>query len=203
MDRGYLRRLFPKSGSVWLTVSIISLGVVVGLIAFLFKESEAISYMSDDPKTCVNCHVMIPEYNSWMKSSHREWTTCNDCHVPQDSIVKKYFFKAKDGLYHASVFTLRQEPQVIRIKSASQEVVQQNCIRCHLSQVTDVKYSSWIDKHVEKRVERTCWSCHQEVPHTRVHGLSSTRFTLAPIPTKTDNKIIPDWLVEKLAKNKK
>ena len=41
-------------------------------------------------------------------------------------------FKAKDGLYHATVFTARAEPDVIEMQEASQEVVQDNCIRCHV-----------------------------------------------------------------------
>lgn len=186
-------KLFPYK-SRWLPFAIVIFGSIVGLSIFLAKESEVVSYMGDDPKTCVNCHVMTSEYNSWMHSSHRESTTCNSCHVPHDNIVNKYFFKAKDGLYHASVFTLRNEPQVIFMKEASQEVVQENCIRCHTQQVTDVKLTSWIDKHKDNRTDRQCWDCHREVPHGRVHGLSSTRYTLAPIPTNSELDVIPDWL---------
>lgn len=191
--------LFPYQ-SRWLPYAIVIFGSIVGLSFFLAKESEVVSYMGDDPKTCVNCHVMTSEYNSWMHSSHREATTCNSCHVPHDNIVSKYYFKAKDGLYHASVFTLRQEPQVIFMKEASQEVVQNNCIRCHQQQVTDVKLSSWLDNHQENRTGRKCWECHREVPHGKVHGLSSTRFTLAPIPTNPELDVIPDWLSQEMNK---
>ena len=30
-----------------------------------------------------------------------------------------------------TMFTFRMEPQVIRIKDAGRDVVQENCIRCH------------------------------------------------------------------------
>jgi cytochrome c nitrite reductase small subunit len=186
--------------SRWLPYAIVIFGSIVGLSFFLAKESEVVSYMGDDPKTCVNCHVMTSEYNSWMHSSHREATTCNSCHVPHNNIVNKYFFKAKDGLYHASVFTLRQEPQVIFMKEASQEVVQNNCIRCHKQQVTDVKLSSWLENHDENRTGRKCWDCHREVPHGKVHGLSSTRFTLAPLPTDPEKDVIPEWLLKEMNK---
>lgn len=186
--------------SRWLPYAIVIFGSIVGLSFFLAKESEVVSYMGDDPKTCVNCHVMTSEYNSWMHSSHREVTTCNECHVPHNNIVNKYFFKAKDGLYHATVFTLRQEPQVIFMKEASQEVVQNNCIRCHNQQVTDVKLSSWLDNHSENRTGRKCWECHREVPHGKVHGLSSTRFTLAPLPTDPEKDVIPEWLLKEMNK---
>lgn len=186
--------------SRWLPYAIVIFGSIVGLSTFLAKESEVISYMGDDPKTCVNCHVMTSEYNSWMHSSHREATSCNDCHVPHNNIVNKYFFKAKDGLYHASVFTLRNEPQVIEMKEASQEVVQNNCIRCHTNQVTDVKLSSWLDNHADNRTGRKCWECHREVPHGRVHGLASTKYTIAPIPTDPEKDVIPSWLQTEMNK---
>ena len=74
---------------------------------------------------------MAPQYATWMHSSHRERATCNDCHVPHDNVFNTYYFKAKDGLRHATVFTMRGEPQVIKIKEEGHHVVHQNCIRCH------------------------------------------------------------------------
>jgi cytochrome c nitrite reductase small subunit len=143
---------------------------------------------------------MTSEYNSWMHSSHREVASCNDCHVPHNNFVNKYYFKAKDGMYHASVFTLRKEPQVITMKEESQEVVQNNCVRCHKQQVTDVKLTSWIDKHEANRTDRKCWDCHRELPHGRVHGLSSTKFTIAPIPTDIEKDVVPEWLKNEIKK---
>ena len=32
-----------------------------------------------------------------------------DGHVPHDSFIRKYYFKASDGLRHATIFTLRKE----------------------------------------------------------------------------------------------
>ncbi|WP_435139579.1 cytochrome c nitrite reductase small subunit [Formosa sp. A9] len=192
--------LLPDKHSRWLPVAIVILGSIVGLGLFLAKESEVVSYMTDDPKACVNCHVMTSEYNSWMHSSHREVASCNGCHVPHDNIANTYFFKAKDGLYHASVFTMRNEPQVIFMKEASQEVVQQNCIRCHQQQITDTKLTSWVEAHQSNRTDRQCWDCHREVPHGSVHGLSSTKYTIAPIPTDPEKDVIPEWLKEEIKK---
>ena len=73
------------------------------------------------------------------------------------------------------------------MKEASQEVVQQNCIRCHLQQVTQVKYDGWIDGHRENRTGRQCWSCHKQVPHGKVHGLSTIKFNVAPLPLIISN----------------
>ncbi len=176
----------------WRLPVIILLGAICGLGMYAMVESKALSYLSDDPKTCANCHVMTPQYTTWQNSSHREWASCNDCHVPQDNVFKKYFFKAKDGLYHASVFTTRGEPEVIRMHEAGDKVVQSNCIRCHQDQVTDAKTESMVEDHYKNRTEKKCWTCHQEVPHGSIHSLSSVKYY-----GKIDEEhqeTVPDWL---------
>ena len=194
------REILPPKTSRWRPTAVILIATIFGISAFMAKESEVVSYMSDNPQACVNCHVMTPVYNSWMHSSHREWTSCNDCHVPQNNVFNKYYFKAKDGLFHASVFTLRQEPDVMFMREASAEVVQDNCIRCHVQQVTQTKYDGFIDDHVKNRTDRKCWSCHQEVPHGTVHGLSTVKYNIAPIPTDEAEAVIPSWLEKEMEK---
>lgn len=195
------RALIPPKE--WRLPVIILLGAICGLGMYAMVESKAISYLSDDPKTCANCHVMTPQYTTWQNSSHRQWASCNDCHVPQDNVFKKYFFKAKDGLYHASVFTSRTEPEVIRMHEAGNKVVQSNCIRCHGDQVVDARTESLVEDHYENRTTRKCWSCHQEVPHGSIHSLSSVKY-YGKIDEK-HNATVPDWLRKYLkeSKNKK
>ena len=175
-------------------VAILS-GGMMGFILIILRISNAVSYLGDDPRTCINCHVMTPQFITWEHSSHREVATCNDCHVPQDNMVNKYYFKAKDGLYHAAMFTLRLEPQTISMKNASVQAVQANCIRCHVDQVTDAKMMSWVDNHYENRTGRTCWQCHKETPHGRVRSLSATGFQIEPLPIREKQQVfVPDWL---------
>jgi len=159
----------------------ILIAVLIGLFAFLFHTSKASSYLSDNPKTCVNCHIMSPQYSTWQHSSHRERAHCNDCHVPHNNIFNKYLFKAKDGMRHASMFTLRMEPQVIFIKDAGKEVVQKNCIRCHKNLITDDKLLARTDIIDHARMDRKCWDCHREVPHGRVNSLSSVPNPMVPV----------------------
>jgi cytochrome c nitrite reductase small subunit len=182
-----LHFLPPKA---WRFPVLLLIGILIGLFCFLFYVSKAYSYLSDDPKTCVNCHIMAPQYATWGHSSHREYTNCNDCHVPHNNVANKYFFKAKDGMRHASMFALRLEPQVIFIHEAGRDVVHQNCVRCHSKLLDDPKLSTSVKNLHAQRTERVCWECHREVPHGRVNSLSSTPYARVPLPESP----VPEWL---------
>lgn len=175
---------------IWQFSVITLIGVIVGLGFYILYISNAVSYLSDDPKACVNCHVMTPQYATWERSSHGKVATCNECHVPQDNFVNTYLFKAKDGLRHATMFTFRLEPQVMRIKDAGKEAVQRNCIRCHSNQIHPIALRAINNRSVEDQRPGYCWDCHREVPHGRVNSLSATPYAQTP-----DYKpIMSDWL---------
>jgi cytochrome c nitrite reductase small subunit len=105
-------------------------------------------------------------------------------------VFNKYFFKAKDGLRHATIFTLRKEPQVIFIREAGQEVVHKNCIRCHSELLTDSRLMAYNTETDKYRKERKCWECHRETPHGRVNSLSSVPYARVPLP----GSLTPDWI---------
>lgn len=174
----------------WKIPVIIILGIFTGLLLTVLKISNAVSYLSDDPKACVNCHIMSPQYATWERGSHGRVTVCNDCHVPQDNFFRKYYFKASDGLRHATMFTFRMEPQVIQIKEAGKKAVQENCIRCHENLVHPVSVRYLGNKMIIDKDETYCWDCHRDTPHGRVNSLSSTPYALVPKP----NPIMPEWL---------
>lgn len=159
-------------------------GIFVGMSAYLAHLSNATSYMSDDPKACINCHIMNPEYASWKHSSHANVTTCNDCHVPHDSWLSKMAYKAKDGIRHSTVFTLRGEPQVLKATEEAKHVIQANCVRCHTNVISQAKAP------VGHSIDRNCIECHREVPHGRVHSLSATPNAALP-PVRS---VVPDWM---------
>lgn len=185
-----------KPPKKWVFPVLIITGSIIGLLAFIIYTSNAVSYLSDKPETCINCHVMVPQYATWQHSSHHENASCNDCHVPHNNIFNKYYFKAKDGLRHATMFTLRMEPQVIFIHEAGQKVVHENCVRCHNELLTDTKLNTQTNfKHYEKS-KRECWECHREVPHGRVNSLTSTPYARTP----QESPKIPDWLNKKSKK---
>lgn len=167
-------------------------GIILGLMAYILYVSEAHSYLSDDPKACVNCHIMAPEYATWFHSSHGRNTVCNDCHVPHDNFFRKYYFKASDGLRHATMYSWRLEPQVIRIRKPGQTVVQENCVRCHSDLNSVVNTGNVTAKMAHAGEGKLCWDCHTEVPHGNVRGLNSA--PNARVPLAKDP--IPEWLNE-------
>lgn len=192
-----------KPPKPWQPVVMVLLGAAVGILIYIGKVANVASYLTDDPRACINCHVMTTEYITWNHSSHRNVATCNDCHVPHDNVFKQYAFKAKDGLYHATIYTLRTEPQAIVMHEAGQKAVQNNCIRCHFDQVTDAKSISWVDSHLTDRLDRTCWQCHREIPHGSIKSLSAVGFHLEPLPIQEQQKLfIPEWLKKATALKK-
>jgi len=174
----------------WRFPVIVISGILSGLGLYMLYVSNAPSYLSDNPKSCVNCHIMAPQFATWFHSSHRERATCNDCHVPEDNIFSHYYFKAKDGLRHASIFTLRLEPQVIEIKEAGARVVQQNCIRCHYHLFENPNLSLPASYNQKSHMDRPCWTCHRETPHGTIHSLASTPYARVPLLKSP----IPGWL---------
>lgn len=175
----------------WKQFAIIITGVLAGLGAYTVYASRAWSYLSDEPSTCVNCHIMAPYYATWSHSSHARDATCNDCHVPQDNVANKWFFKGKDGLRHAAVFTMKGEPQVMQAIDESSEVIMNNCIRCHTQLNTEFVKTGKMDYALVKEGEgKACWDCHRDVPHMGKNSLSSTPGAIVPFPESN----VPDWL---------
>ncbi len=158
----------------WRLLCFGALGMFAGLGLAVAHVSRAPSYLSDDPEACINCHVMTPQYASWQHSSHFNEAHCNDCHVPHDNYVEKMAFKARDGAYHSYVFTLRLEPQVIRLSESAKPVVEANCRRCHAGQLSGGHLS------LQGEGSHRCWDCHREVPHGRVRSLSASPRVLTP-----------------------
>ncbi len=166
-----------KSKNLLICASITAFIIAVGVFIYTLKTSKALSYLSSDPKVCINCHVMNPSYATWQKSSHARVASCVDCHLPRDNHFKKYLSKAKDGWNHSIAFTFNTYGQSIKISDDGAKRVQANCVSCH-SKLTETlrenrqKYLG--SKHSDFSPERKCWDCHQEVPHGKVRSLTAT-----------------------------
>jgi cytochrome c nitrite reductase small subunit len=134
-------------------------GVVLGTGTFTVRYAEGFSYLSNDPKACVNCHIMRDQYDGWQKASHHAVATCNDCHVPHET-VPKYLVKAENGFWHSKGFTLQDFPEPIRLRPVSLKILQTNCVHCHHDLVNDIL------GHGSTGSETTdCVHCHAAVGH--------------------------------------
>lgn len=137
-----------------------SLGALAGAGLCTFHTAEGLSYMSDDPAACVNCHIMREQHDGWQKSAHHAHATCNDCHVPQN-FIGKYTAKAVHGWRHSKAFTLQDFHEPIQITPEDLRIVQDNCLRCH------GELTSQMSAHAGHHgVEQTnCTHCHHGVGH--------------------------------------
>ncbi|MGE5424635.1 MAG: cytochrome c nitrite reductase small subunit [Syntrophothermus sp.] len=177
----------------WKPAVSVILGIFFGLGLFAFVVSNAVSYVSDDPKACINCHVMNPEYTNWYHNAHGRVTTCNDCHVPHENVFAKYMFKATDGLNHATKFTFRMERQNIIMEEGTRPLIQKNCLRCHDHVVNKSYLRSVLPNYKNHLEERYCLDCHRQEPHGTVKGLASVPNAL--VSRETGSRVA-SWIQE-------
>lgn len=132
------------------------IGVFIGAGAFTFRYAEGASYLSNDPRACVNCHIMRDQFDGWQKASHHAHAACNDCHVPHD-LIGKYATKVEHGFRHSKGFTLDDFHEPIRMTPGSRAVVLHNCVRCHDGLVAEL--------NARASEPPDCIRCHASVGH--------------------------------------
>lgn len=137
------------------------LGLTLGLGLVTFDYAEGLSYMSEDPRACVNCHIMRPQYDSWQKASHHTSATCVQCHLPT-SFPEKYIAKARNGWFHSKAFTLQDFREPILITPLNAEILQDNCVRCHAGILHQTSAVAGAPR---------CVACHSDVGHGERVGL--------------------------------
>jgi len=157
-------------------IAIISVITVIGLFGYVVNASNMVSYLSEDPKVCINCHVMNTQYSTWQHSSHRERATCVQCHLPQDSLVDKMIAKSRDGFNHSVAMTFGTYDNSIRISDDAAKRIQNNCISCHRELVSQMieNTKSYQTNSMGSQVDRNCWDCHRSTPHGSTRSLSTT-----------------------------
>jgi cytochrome c nitrite reductase small subunit len=134
----------------------ILLGTLGGAFIYTLYYARGLSYLSDDPKACINCHVMNDQYNSWSKSTHHAITNCNSCHSP-DNKLAKLFVKAINGASHSYAFTFNQYSTPIKIKNWNAKIVQNACLNCH--QTLFETHPKVFDNKIH------CIQCHKDIGH--------------------------------------
>ena len=161
-------------------VAICAVVLVISMFAYLVNESKMLSYLSSDPKACINCHTMNTHYATWQHSSHRENATCIDCHLPRDSFINKMIAKSKDGFNHSLAMTLGSYGNNLRATNDAARRIQNNCISCHENIVSQMLENSQLYQQVDSKVQmgRRCWDCHRDVPHGTTRNLTTTQNNL-------------------------
>ena len=142
-----------------------TVGILLGVGGYTFLYAEGLSYMSDDPKVCINCHIMQPQYDSWQKASHHGVAVCVDCHLPHD-FLGKYIAKAENGWHHSKAFTTQDFHEPIMIKAPNARILQDNCLACHQDLVHELVVG--LNGSAE---EVQCVHCHITVGHGETTGL--------------------------------
>lgn len=137
-------------------LAALSAGAILGLGGFTLIYGKGYSYLLDDPKACINCHIMRDNFNTWTVSTHRN-VTCNECHVPK-AFPARYLSKASNGWFHSYAFTF-EDVQVIRIKPHNERVLAANCASCHAPMVVNLK------THGMPALGKPCFECHKGVGH--------------------------------------
>jgi cytochrome c nitrite reductase small subunit len=158
--QGVLNRiwaLFPFR--TWLMMAAV-VGGIAGLGIFTFAYAQGASYLSDDPTSCVNCHVMRDQYDGWNHGSHKAVATCNDCHTPHSNVVAKYAVKGLNGFRHSAAFTLGNFPEPIQITALNRNVAQSSCLYCHQSITAEMN-------HANSDEPTDCLLCHARVGHPK------------------------------------
>lgn len=153
-----------------LTVLAVLVGIAGGLGLFTFNYAEGLSYFSNDPRECANCHIMNDYLASWQQGPHHGCAVCNDCHTPH-ALLPKLLTKADNGWNHSLKFTLGTAGDPIRIRPINKQRLHDNCIRCHADLVTEIRGARVLklgDEHgmgVALSRDIDCVRCHAGVGH--------------------------------------
>jgi cytochrome c nitrite reductase small subunit len=151
-------RLFLGMSITGLALAVM-VGIALGSGVYTYNYGQGFSYLSNDPKACMNCHIMREHYDGWAKSSHHAVATCNDCHTPHD-FFGKYWVKAENGFFHSKSFTLQDFHDPLIIRPSNSKVLQGSCLHCHHDLVDDILGHSHGDD-----TAASCVRCHASVGH--------------------------------------
>lgn len=151
-----------RARSAWLLAITVALGVFAGVGGYTFRYAKGLSYLSTDPKACVNCHIMQPQYDGWQHASHHTAAVCVDCHLPV-SFIPKYLAKAENGWRHGQKFTTQNFVEPIVVQASGQRILQENCVRCHGGLVSSM--ADYAHEHASPFEGVRCVQCHAGVGH--------------------------------------
>lgn len=142
-----IRKVFKGSAGV------AAVGIVIGLV--IAAVSAGGYHLAGTPQFCASCHSMATVHAAWQQSKHKQFS-CTECHLPDRNLVYQMGYKAAVGmrdLYHEN---LRSYPDSIKLTGGGREIVNGNCLRCHLSTVEKTGMASGGE---------SCVKCHRGLVH--------------------------------------
>jgi predicted CXXCH cytochrome family protein len=131
----------------------IMIGLLIGLVAvgLGIGSLHLYDYTENDPKFCLNCHLMKDTFHSWETSVHKS-INCHTCHHANLYEKNMMFFKM-----------IVERPTEVSDRAHDKTIVpSEKCVTCHqkenleVSQVTRSQGHSlhWFKENIE------CASCH-------------------------------------------
>lgn len=138
--------------------AIVCVGILMGVSMYTFIYAKGWAYLTNDPKTCANCHIMQEQFDGWIHSSHRNIAGCNTCHTPSN-FLGKWYTKASNGFWHSFYFTSGTFPEPIQITKRSLNITEKRCQECH-SSLTQAMHGGGPSSG-----QRWCTRCHSSVGH--------------------------------------
>ena len=92
-------------------------------------------------------------------------------------------------------FVTHLERQAPRPGEAANQVIMNNCIRCHTDLNTTLVNTGKVDYMMTAVGEgKVCWDCHRNVPHGGRSNLAATPDAKVPLPDSP----VPSWLQKML-----
>lgn len=137
---------------------VLALIAAVGLIV-MFGPPRVADRIAR-PSFCASCHEMAPWNDGFRAAEHSQLSSCNDCHLPNDSAFRHYAWEAVLGVRDITTHITGRIPARIRARERSRTWIAANCIRCHDDEI-DADHGD--DKEY-------CWDCHDDVFHDVQQG---------------------------------
>lgn len=160
-------------GAIFLLLAI---GLAVGL--WVSYGVGVMVHKTEDAEFCTICHTMKPMADSYREDVHGGknslgvTATCVDCHLPHDSLASYLFEKAKTGLHDVRVQNFTDTSNIdweTKRKRAKDFVYDSGCMSCHtnLRDATMSNPKGFIahKEYFEKRTDKKCVECHNNVGH--------------------------------------
>ena len=119
---------------------------------------------TDTPEFCVSCHAMNEATWTHKNSTHAK-IACNECHAPH-SLLRKMSFKARMAFKDVTSTVTGNIPHNIEVSKEMQDVIKENCRRCHYATTMNVGAMS---------AKEYCTDCHRTIPHTQKAPINTRR----------------------------